>query len=72
MCVQVFTIEVTEEFLSFIDEGTLAVEVWGHRRSGFLDVPGVTMGGAEGGDSNEARRQKSFPEKLVHVASILF
>lgn len=33
-----FIIDVTEEFLRFIDSGTLAVEVWGHRRSRFMEM----------------------------------
>ena len=56
---QQFTIDVNEEFLQFIDNGALAVEVWGHRRSGFLDM-GV---GLADGDSGEEKKQKSFPEK---------
>ncbi len=59
-----FTIEVTEDFLSFIDECALAVEVWGHRRSGFLDMG---MGAGAEGDPVEGKRHKSFPEKLVLV-----
>ena len=39
---EVFDVEVTEEFLDYIEEGALAIEVWGHRRSGFIDaVSGV-------------------------------
>ena len=34
---QVFTVEVTEDFLDYVQDGALAVEVWGHRRSGFID-----------------------------------
>ena len=36
---QTFNIEVTEDFLEYINDGALAVEVWGHRRSGFDSVP---------------------------------
>ena len=57
-----FTLEVTEEFITFIDNGALAVEVWGHRRSGFLDVPGG-VGVITEGEGAEGKRQKSFPEK---------
>ena len=35
---QIFNVEVTEDFLDYIEDGALAVEVWGHRRSGFLDA----------------------------------
>ena len=39
---EVFDVEVTEEFLDYIEEGALAIEVWGHRRSGFMEsVSGV-------------------------------
>ena len=49
--------------MDFIEEGTLAVEVWGHRRSGFPDL-GVAMGGEEG----EQRRIKSFPERCDYYS----
>ena len=48
---------MNEELLEFIEDGTLAVEVWGHRRSGFLDL---NMPGSEEG---EGKRPKSFPER---------
>ena len=57
-----FTIDVSEEFLQLIDNGALAVEVWGHRRSGFMDM-GVGLGGGAEGEAGEGKRQKSFPEK---------
>ena len=41
-----------------MEEGVLEVEVWGHRRSGFIDLP-MPPGDPEG----EGKRQKSFPEK---------
>ena len=34
---QIFNVEVNDEFLDYLQEGALAVEVWGHRRSGFMD-----------------------------------
>lgn len=37
---EIFQVDVTEEFLDYISNGALAVEVWGHRRSGFNDNPG--------------------------------
>ena len=61
---QTFTVEVTEDFLNHVEEGVLGVEVWGHRRSGFMDLP-VPPGDPE----NEGKRQKSFPEKLVCIMS---
>jgi len=56
---QTFTVEITDEFLDFVEEGTLAVEVWGHRRSGFHDL---AIAAALNEDS-EMRRPKSFPER---------
>ena len=51
-----FTVEVTEDFLDYLHYGTLSVEVYGHRRSGF---------------TNEQRnvavdeQHKSFPDRCV-------
>ena len=53
--------EVSEDFLNHIEEGVLGVEVWGHRRSGFMDLP-LPMGVEA---EVEGKRQKSFPEKYV-------
>lgn len=53
--------EVSEEFLDFLEEGALAVEVWGHRRSGFHDIGGLSVPA----DDTELRRPKSFPERWV-------
>lgn len=36
---QTFSVEVTEDFLEYIGDGALPVEVWGHRRSGFDSSP---------------------------------
>ena len=55
---QTFTVEVMEDFLNHVEEGVLGVEVWGHRRSGFMDLQMPT-----GDPENEGKRQKSFPEK---------
>ena len=38
---QNFNVEVTEEFLDAIEDGALAVEVWGHRRGVFMDDSAV-------------------------------
>lgn len=51
--------EITEEFLDFLEDSALAVEVWGHRRSGFHDMGGLAMPADEG----DLRRPKSFPER---------
>ena len=40
---EMFQVDVTEEFLDYISNGALAVEVWGHRRSGFNDNPAIGM-----------------------------
>ena len=49
--------EVTEEFLEFLDEGVLSVEVWGHRRSGF----------SENGQTVEDK-SKTFSERCTPLA----
>lgn len=56
---QSFMVDVSEEFLDFIEECTLAVEVWGHRRSGFLDINASSLATEDG----DLRRPKSFPER---------
>ncbi len=56
---QDFTVEISEDFLDFIEEGALAVEVWGHRRSGFHDM-GAAVSPSE---DSELHRPKSFPER---------
>lgn len=52
---QVFTVEVTEDFLDYLEYGTLSVEVYGHRRTGFTsnEPSGVVEDG----------QHKSFPER---------
>ena len=47
-------VEVTEDFL---ETGVLAVEVWGHRRSGF------EMNSLAGSEDPEGKRPKSFMER---------
>lgn len=56
---QTFTTDISEEFLDFIEDGALSVEVWGHRRSGFPDMISPSLASEE----SEQRREKSFPEK---------
>ena len=56
---QVFTIEVTNEFLAFIDNGILAVEVWVDRNLNDPSRRGVIIEGK----GLEVEQQKSFPEK---------
>ena len=55
---QRFTVEASEEFLDFIENGALAVEVWGHRRSGFMELNALPAT-----DEVELKRPKSFPER---------
>jgi len=50
-------VEVTEDFLEFLETGVLAVEVWGHRKSGF------EMNSLAGSEDPEGRRPKSFMER---------
>ena len=54
-----FSVDVTEEFLDFLDKGALSVEVWGHRRSGFNDQTAASTSS----DEVESLRHKSFPER---------
>ena len=55
---------VTEDFLEFLEDGCLAIEVWGHRRSGFLELTQATGGTPVVGEEAEARaRVKTFPER---------
>ena len=54
-----FEIDVSEELLEFIDNGTLAVEVWGHRRSGFMEMQSI----ASPGDESDTKRPKTLPEQ---------
>eukprot|EP00731_Ephydatia_muelleri_P010946 Em0005g1532a len=57
---KVVKFEVTEEFLEFLDEGVLSVEVWGHRRSGF----------SENGQTVEDK-SKTFSERWAELTSRL-
>ena len=65
---QVFNTEVTEELLEFIDNGTLSVEVWGHRRSGFMEMqnPSSTS------DDTDVKRPKTLPERYAHKHDIIW
>ena len=56
---EVFNVDVTEELLEFIDNGALSVEVWGHRRSGFMEAQNAVTAG----DDSEVKRNKSLPEQ---------
>lgn len=54
---QVFTVDVTEDFLDYLEYGTLSVEVYGHRRtSGFINEHAVT--------AEDDGLHKSFPDRL--------
>ncbi len=53
--------DVSEEFLDYVSQGALSVEVWGHRRSGFNDSS--LPGSEEGSD----KRPRSFAERSVGI-----
>ena len=53
---QVFSVDVTEDFLEYLQEGSLAVEVWGHRRSGFVDNVQSESGNHGDGNMNIINR----------------
>lgn len=50
---QRFTVDVTEEFLEWVESGSLPVEVWGHQHGGFTTE--VT--------EDEERKPKTFVER---------
>ena len=52
-----FTVDVTEDFLDYLEYGTLSVEVYGHRRTGFTNEPSVT--------TEDDGQHKSFPDRYV-------
>lgn len=56
---ETFNVDVTEELLEFIDNGALSVEVWGHRRSGFMEMQNMVAAG----DDSDVKRTKSLPEQ---------
>ena len=59
---------MTEELLEFIDNGTLSVEVWGHRRSGFMEMQNNPPSSA---DDTDVKRPKNLPERyLCHKYSM--
>ena len=50
-----FTVDVTEDFLDYLEYGTLSVEVYGHRRTaGFINET-----------VDEDGQHKSFPDRCV-------
>ena len=58
---QVFTVEVTEDFLDYLEYGTLSVEVYGHRCTGFTtNDPTVTV--------YIDHQHRSFPDRSVVLA----
>lgn len=40
---QDFTVVVTEEFLEYVQEDALSIEVWGHRSSGNDEMEEITV-----------------------------
>lgn len=60
----VFNVPVTDELLEFIDNGTLSVEVWGHRRSGFMEMQNALPTSA---DDTEVKRPKTLPERYAKI-----
>ena len=56
---QMFAVEANEEFLEYVDEGALAVEVWGHRRS-VLDSAG-------GGSEDDTKQRRSLADRWNEV-----
>lgn len=55
---------VTEEFLEYVQEDALSIEVWGHRSAGFdADSPVEECTGA----LDVAQKQKSLQERWAEV-----
>ena len=55
--------EVTEDFLEYLKTGVLEVEIWGHRRSVFIEKALVSSPE----DPVEGRRPKSFLERCMKI-----
>jgi len=60
----VYTVEVTDEFLDYLQYGTLSVEVYGHRKTGFSTPESMAM-------AEDERQHKSFPERFVYHKGLL-
>uniref|UniRef100_A0A0N5B8A5 Kinesin motor domain-containing protein n=1 Tax=Strongyloides papillosus TaxID=174720 RepID=A0A0N5B8A5_STREA len=58
-----FQVVVNEEFLEYIQEDALSIEVWGHRSSGF--GPDTTINKEE--EFDLAQKQKSLQERWIEV-----
>lgn len=56
--------EVTDDFLDYCSDCSLAIEVWGHRSTGFLS--GIVN---ELGDQPEYHKPKSLKEKYIPCCS---
>ena len=54
-----YTVEVTDEFLDYLQYGTLSVEVYGHRKTGFSTPESMAM-------AEDEQQHKSFPERFVY------
>ena len=53
-----FTVDVTEDFLDYLEYGNLSVELYSHRRTtGFNNEHPIT--------ADEAGQNKSFPDRCV-------
>ncbi|RDD36883.1 Kinesin-like protein KIF13A [Trichoplax sp. H2] len=65
---QVFTVEVSDDFLDYCSDCSLAIEVWGHRSTGFLS--GLSN---ELADQVEQHKPKTLKEKwydYIHQAEL--
>lgn len=63
--VQDYVVHVTDEFLEFISDGALIIEVWGHRCAGNGHSPWEL-------DALEAKTQTLRDRYLFHVAPTHF
>ena len=59
-----YTVEVTEEFLEYLQYGTLSVEVYGHRKTGFSTPESMAM-------AEDDKQHKTFPERFAKAYPML-
>uniref|UniRef100_A0A0N4Z4F3 Kinesin motor domain-containing protein n=1 Tax=Parastrongyloides trichosuri TaxID=131310 RepID=A0A0N4Z4F3_PARTI len=58
-----FQVVVNEEFLEYIQEDALSIEIWGHRSSGFGPETSIN----NGEEFDLAQKQKSLQERWIEV-----
>uniref|UniRef100_A0A7E4ZYZ4 Kinesin motor domain-containing protein n=1 Tax=Panagrellus redivivus TaxID=6233 RepID=A0A7E4ZYZ4_PANRE len=67
-----FDVLVTEEFLEYVQEDALSIEVWGHRSAGLEPAQNPTVAPSNGvllADTEAAAKQKGLHERWSEVTS---